>query len=88
LKQSDDGKGMILRLRSLSDKPEPVQLTWTDGVPRKLYSCLANEKPQKEIKSDRTILPYGTISYYFEMQLDEKRFSGFTKRNLKLTQQK
>ena len=67
LKQSDDGKGMILRLRSLSDKPEPVQLTWTDGVPRKLYSCLANEKPQKEIKSDRTILPYGTISYYFEM---------------------
>jgi alpha-mannosidase len=67
LKQSDDGKGMILRLRSVSDKPERVQLTWTNETPRKLYSCLANEKPQNEIKSDRTILPYGTISYYFEM---------------------
>ena len=67
LKQSDDGKGMILRLRSVSDRPERVQLTWTNETPRKLYSCLANEKRQNEIKSDRTILPYGTISYYFEM---------------------
>ncbi len=67
LKQSDNGKGMILRLRSVSDKPEKVLLQWTNGVPRKLYECLANENTGSEIKGDRTILPFGTISYYFEM---------------------
>jgi alpha-mannosidase len=67
LKQSDDGKGMVLRLRSVSDKPERVLLSWTNGIPRKLYSCLANEKPGNSIKEDQTILPFGTISYYFEM---------------------
>ncbi|WP_183578285.1 glycoside hydrolase family 38 C-terminal domain-containing protein [Mucilaginibacter sp. X5P1] len=67
LKQSDDGKGMVLRLRSVSDKPERVGLHWPNGVPGKLYSCLANEKPGTEIKDDQTILPFGTISYYFEM---------------------
>jgi alpha-mannosidase len=66
LKQSDDGKGMVLRLRSVSDKPENVKLNWTNGTPHKLYSCLANEKPIREITGDQTILPQGTISYYFE----------------------
>lgn len=66
LKQSDDGKGMILRLRSVSDKPEKVGLNWTNGMPGKLYNCLADEKPIHEIKDDQTILPFGTISYYFE----------------------
>lgn len=66
LKQSDDGKGMILRLRSLSAGPEKVSLTWTDGVPRILRTCLADEKPGADVTGDRTILPYGTISYYFE----------------------
>jgi len=67
LKQGDDGKGMILRLRSVSDKPEGVDLKWTNGRPKKLYSCLANEKRGAEIKADQTMLPFGTISYYFEM---------------------
>jgi len=67
LKQSDDGKGMILRLRSVSDKAESVRLQWTNGAPKRLYECLANEKPGSETKNDRTILPFGTISYYFEM---------------------
>ncbi|HVW98362.1 MAG TPA: glycoside hydrolase family 38 C-terminal domain-containing protein [Mucilaginibacter sp.] len=66
LKQSDNGKGMVLRLRSMSDKPEKVDLSWTDGKPHKLYSCLADEKPIAEINGDQTILPNGTISYYFE----------------------
>lgn len=66
LKQSDDGKGMVLRLRSVSDKPEKVGLKWTNGVPRKVYACLANEKLIREINEDQTILPFGTISYYFE----------------------
>jgi len=42
-------------------------LKWTNGKPRKLYSCLANEKIGTQIKGDQTILPLGTISYYFEM---------------------
>jgi alpha-mannosidase len=67
LKQSDDGKGFILRVRSVSDKPESVQLNWTNGVPRKLHACLANEKIGVQIKGDQTVLPFGTISYYFEM---------------------
>jgi alpha-mannosidase len=66
LKQSDNGKGMILRVRSVSDKPENVKLSWTNGTPKKLYSCLADEKPEHEIKDDQTVLPNGTISYYFE----------------------
>ncbi|MES2276536.1 MAG: glycoside hydrolase family 38 C-terminal domain-containing protein [Bacteroidota bacterium] len=67
LKQSDDGKGMILRLRSVSNKPEKVLLSWPNGKPRKLYSCLADEKLEQEIHTDQTILPLGTITYYFEM---------------------
>jgi len=66
LKQSDNGKGMILRLRSVSDKPEKVLLSWPNGKPNKLYSCLADEKLGEEINTDQTILPMGTISYYFE----------------------
>jgi alpha-mannosidase len=66
LKQSDDGKGMILRVRSVSDKPENVLLSWPNGAPHKLYSCLANEKLGEEIKGDQMVLPQGTISYYFE----------------------
>ena len=67
LKQSDNGKGMVLRVRSVSDKPEKVLLSWPGGKPRKLYTCLADEKPEKLITTDQTILPLGTISYYFEM---------------------
>ena len=67
LKQSDDGKGMIVRLRSASDKPEKVLLSWPNGLPKKVYKCLANEKPGVEIKDDQAILPFGTVSYYFEM---------------------
>lgn len=66
LKQSDNGKGMILRVRSVSDKPEAVQLSWPNGKPKKLYSCMADEVPAKAITTDQTVLPYGTISYYFE----------------------
>jgi alpha-mannosidase len=67
LKQSDDDKGMILRVRSVSDKPEKVMLSWPNGKPRKLYTCMADEKPEKPITNDQTILPSGTISYYFEL---------------------
>ena len=66
LKQSDDGKGMVLRLRSVSSVPEKVSLTWTDGAQHRLYRCLADEKLGAEIQGDQTILPYGTISYYVE----------------------
>ncbi|WP_344975046.1 glycoside hydrolase family 38 C-terminal domain-containing protein [Compostibacter hankyongensis] len=66
LKQSDDGKGMILRLRSVSDKPEKALLSWPGGEPREIYSCLADEKPGSEVKGDRTLLPYGTVSYYLK----------------------
>jgi alpha-mannosidase len=66
LKQSDNGKGMVLRIRSVADRPEKVQLSWPNGKPRKLYTCLADEKPQQLITTDQTILPSGIISYYFE----------------------
>lgn len=66
LKQSDDGKGMVLRLRTVSDKAEKVMLSWPNGKPSKLFSCMDDEKPLKAITADREILPYGTVSYYFE----------------------
>lgn len=67
LKQSDDGKGMVLRVRSVSDKKENVELSWPNGKPKKLYTCLANEQPGQMITNDQAVLPQGTISYYFEM---------------------
>jgi alpha-mannosidase len=67
LKQSDNDKGMILRVRSVSAKPEQVLLSWPNGKPRKLQACLANEKPGAVITKDQIVLPQGTISYYFEM---------------------
>ncbi|MEN0053618.1 MAG: glycoside hydrolase family 38 C-terminal domain-containing protein [Mucilaginibacter sp.] len=66
LKESDDGKGWVLRVRSISDKPEKVLITWPQDKASSIYQCLANEVLGNKVSSDLTILPYGTLSYYIK----------------------
>lgn len=62
LKPSEDGKASILRLRSLSDKPETVRLTWPAGQPKFIYHCLADEIPAGGlVGSSVNVLPWGAV---------------------------
>jgi alpha-mannosidase len=45
LKSMDNGKGMIVRLRSLSDKNETVQLSWPRQTPKSVRICDRGETP-------------------------------------------
>jgi alpha-mannosidase len=66
LKQSDDGRGVILRMRSVSETPENVTLTWPAGAPKNIrYS---DYKENRGEKAGRTLsfLPYGFMTLYME----------------------
>ena len=55
LKTSDDGKSLIVRLRSVSDNPERVTLSWPARTPRLVRLCERGEEPGEEIHNDVVI---------------------------------
>ncbi len=67
LKLSDDGKGIILRLRSLSASPEKVNLGWPAGAPKAIRTSNFREVPGETAGSNLTVLPYGVVTLYLEM---------------------
>ncbi|MBW8325912.1 MAG: hypothetical protein K0M50_14195 [Prolixibacteraceae bacterium] len=67
LKLSDDGKGIILRLRSLSASPEKVNLGWPAGAPKAIRISDFREVPGKTAGSNLTVLPYEVVTLYLEM---------------------
>ncbi len=67
LKTSADGKDMILRLRSVSDQPETVNLTWPAGTPKSINQCLADESAAAPVDGKIMILPYGVLSLRLEL---------------------
>ena len=57
LKSTADGKAMILRLRSVSDKDESVKLLWPARRPRSVRICDRGEEPGKMEASRDVIVP-------------------------------
>ena len=55
-KTSEDGKSAMLRLRSLSDQDEIVNLKWRDRIPASVHTLdIENDKPLAEIQDEVTI---------------------------------
>jgi alpha-mannosidase len=68
LKASDDGKATILRLRSLSSKPETVKLSFPAGKPKSIELSDAMESAGKKAGSNVSLLPYGTATLILRMK--------------------
>lgn len=67
MKPTGDGKAMIVRLRSLSDRPETVSLTYPSGAPRRITLCEQEENTGKPVDSTVTLLPHGMATLKIEM---------------------
>jgi alpha-mannosidase len=57
LKSTADGKAVILRLRSFSDKDESVKLSWLARRPRSVRVCEKGEDPGKREASREVTVP-------------------------------
>jgi alpha-mannosidase len=66
LKPSEDDKALILRLRSVSDKPELINLTWPTGTPKSINLCLADEEPATPVGHKIVVEPYGVLTLRVE----------------------
>ena len=66
IKTSEDGKSMIIRLRSLSDKPEKVNLSFPSFKPNSIRTCIADETPGDEAGTSINMLPHGITSLILE----------------------
>ncbi len=67
LKAGDEGKGIILRLRSLSPSPEDVNLEWPAGAPKAIRYSDFREVPGETAGNNLTLLPYEVVTLYLEM---------------------
>jgi alpha-mannosidase len=66
LKPTADGKAAIVRLRSLSDKPETVKLSFPAGAPKSVRVCTLEENPGKTAGENIPLLPYGLVTLRIE----------------------
>ena len=68
LKPTADGKATIVRLRSLSDQPETVKLTFPAGPPKSVRVCPLDENPGEPVGTIIKLLPYGLITLRLEFK--------------------
>jgi alpha-mannosidase len=66
VKTSADGKSMIVRLRSLSEKSETVNLSFPSFKPKSIRLCIADEMPGEEVGDTINMLPNGIVSLIVE----------------------
>ena len=66
LKPTGDGKATIVRLRSLSDKSESVNLSFPAGVPKSVSLCTLEEIPGAPLAGAISMLPFGVITLRIE----------------------
>lgn len=59
LKSTDKDNELIVRLRSLSDKEEPVKLSFPKATPASIMICEREEIPAKPTGGEFTMKPYG-----------------------------
>jgi hypothetical protein len=57
LKSTADGRALILRLRSFSERDETVQLSWPARRPRSVTVCYRGEEPGKTEAGKEVIVP-------------------------------
>lgn len=57
LKSTADGKGMIVRIRSFSEKSESLSLAWPARTPRSVRVCDQGDEPGTKDASKSVILP-------------------------------
>ena len=62
LKVSDDNQALIVRLRSVSDKTEKINITYPSGLPKSVFICTAGEKPLQRNTGSIVLPKYGTVS--------------------------
>jgi len=67
IKTTADGKSLIIRLRSVSDKQEKVNLAFLSFNPKSIRTCIADEIPGKEIGNTIEVLPYGITTLIIEI---------------------
>jgi alpha-mannosidase len=58
IKKMANSENILLRIRSVSDKPEKLNFDWPAGAPSKIVACSANGEPEKT-KLNLTVAPYG-----------------------------
>ena len=80
LKKTKDKKGVLLRLRSLSDKKENLKLSWPVAPPASIQKCTADEQPLETIHNELSLLPYDTETLYVTFK-DEEKLSNKKKNN-------
>jgi len=67
LKSTGDGKGMIVRLRSLSDSAEAVHLSWPALTPRSVLICDRGETPgERDAKNAVSVPARGFVTIYVQ----------------------
>lgn len=62
LKSTGQDKELIVRLRSLSDKEEPVKLSFPKANPKSVMICEREEVPTKQTNGEFVMKPYGQVT--------------------------
>lgn len=62
LKPGSDGKSIIVRLRSLSDKPETVKPIFPGCAAKSVRICSLEENPGDEVGETVSLAPYGLLT--------------------------
>jgi hypothetical protein len=70
LKPLGNNKETLLRLRSLSDKPESVRLTFPAGTPESIRICPVGEEPGDQVTANVTMLPFGISTFRVKFKSD------------------
>lgn len=66
LKPTNEKGTSIVRLRSLSDKPETVHISFPGGTPKSVHKCTLEEIPSEKVEKELTILPLGMVTLRIE----------------------
>lgn len=67
IKTSSDGKSIIVRLRSVSNKKEVLNLSFPSFKPGSIRTCIADETPGAEVGKKIEMLPFGIVSLIIEL---------------------
>jgi hypothetical protein len=62
LKSTEEGKTVIIRLRSVSGKDETVRLLWPAGNPQSLSLCDIEEVPGRKVNNEVTVPANGFVT--------------------------
>jgi alpha-mannosidase len=61
-KKTSDKKALLLRIRSISDKPELLKLDWPSRKPKEVMQCKADELATRPFQNNVEIQPYGMMN--------------------------